>query len=583
MSAQEHQSRTSSQLLHNRIDRRRLMQSATAVGAASVAASAGLHVARPGAAQESGEASERLLRIGGGQAASWIRNFNPLVPDALPSAQYSIHEPLFVYSSTNGEITPWLATSWAFNGDNTVLTFNIREGVTWSDGTPFTAADVAFTMNLLKENTALSGSGGIRGVIDKVSSFEAPDATTFVVTFSDVFTPGLYLIGAQSIVPEHIWQDVEDPATFANENPVGTGPFTEIGAFQPQYYEVLRNPSYWQEGQPMIAGLAYPSYGSNDAGTLGLINDEFDWMSLFIPDIENTVITEDPENYHYWFPLLSGVVSLVFNHTRAPFDNVDVRKAMSMAIDRQQICSIAVYDYSTPADATGMSNLYEDWKNQEVIEAGQELVSFNIERANQLLDEAGFAMDGDVRRSPDGEAMEFELIMPSGWSDWVQAAQLLTQTMSEIGVNISARGVEVTSWYDSTYQGDFDLSLGTTGNSATPYDHFRNLMSTTTVQPVGETATVNWHRYGNEQATELINAFAATSDEAEQLELAHQLQQLSLEEWPIAPMHPGPLWAEWNTLHFEGFATEDDPYANPGPEEAPEKLLVLTRLKPKGQ
>lgn len=578
MSSSKHQSGTTEGNLKNRIDRRRLMQGATAAGAAGLFASTGMSLA---VAQDSDDPSERLLRIGGGQAASWVKNFNPLVPDALPSAQYGIHEPLFVYSSTKDEITPWLATEWAFNEDNTVLTFKIREGVAWSDGTPFSATDVAFTMNLLKENTALSGSGGIRGVLDSVTSFEAPDATTFVATFTEVFTPGIYLLGAQAIVPEHIWIDVDDPVTFANETPVGTGPFTEIGEFRPQYYELLKDPNYWQDGKPYVAGLAYPSYGSNDAGTLGLINDDFDWMGLFIPDIENTLVSEDPEHYHYWFPLLSGVVSLFYNHAKPPFDNVAVRKAISMAIDRQQINDIAVYGYSEPADATGMSNLYANWKSDEVIEAGKELVSRNVDKANQLLDEAGFARDGDVRKTPDGEAMEFELIIPSGWSDWAQASQLLSQQVAEIGVKVNPRGVEVTTWYDSTYQGNFELSLGGTADTATPYDHFQNLMSTELVKPVGEVATTNWHRYGNEQATELIANFAATSDETTQLEIAHQLQQIFLEEWPVAPMHPGPRWAEWNTLHFEGFSTEDDPYANPGPDQVAEKLLVFTHVKPK--
>src|SRR5690606_9255757 len=99
------------------------------------------------AAQDSSDGL-RLLRIGGGQAASWVRNFNPLVPDALRPTQFGVFEPLFVYATSNGEITPWLATDWSFNDDSTELTFNIREGVSWSDGEPFTADDVAFTFNL---------------------------------------------------------------------------------------------------------------------------------------------------------------------------------------------------------------------------------------------------------------------------------------------------------------------------------------------------------------------------------------------------------------------------------------------------
>lgn len=563
----------------NQLSRRRLLQGTAALGLASSISLSGLASLNVGAAQDSSDGL-RLLRIGGGQAASWVRNFNPLVPDALRPTQFGVFEPLFVYATSNGEITPWLATDWSFNDDSTELTFNIREGVSWSDGEPFTADDVAFTFNLLKENTALSGSGGVRGILKYVDRFEAPDSNTFVVTFTQPFTPALYPIGGQSIVPQHVWQEIEDPVTFANENPVGTGPFTEVGAFRPQYYELLRNPNYWQQDKPSIEGIAYPSYASNDAGTLGLINDEFDWMGMFIPDIDNTYVAEDPEHFHYWFPTTGASVGLFFNHTRPPFESLELRQAMSMAIDRDQIVSIAMFDYALPADATGMSDTYRQWKSQEVMEAGKELVTLNVEQANQLLDDAGFTRDGDVRVTPDGQSLEFELIMPSGWSDWMQVGQLLGQQMAAIGVNVIPRGIESTTWTDSTLKGDFDLSLGFSAVTASPFDHFQNLMSNDTVMPVGESASVNWHRFGNDQVTEWLGEFAASSDESEQMELVHQMQQAFLEHWPVAPIYLSPRWGEHNTRHFEGFPSEENPYANTSPGVAPEFLLVLTEVTP---
>lgn len=581
MSAKGRQLRKSDLVTRKRIDRRRLMQGATAVGTATVAASVGLPMTRGVAAQNSGDADIPLLRFGAGVSVGWVRNFNPLVPDALEPTKYGVHEPLFVYARTTGEITPWLATDWGFNENNTVLTFNIREGVKWSDGTPFTASDVVFTMNLLKENTALSGSGGIRGALEYVASFEAPDPTTFVVNFNEVFTPGLSHIGGQSIVPEHMWKDLDDPVTFANENPVGTGPFTEVGTFRPQYYELLRNPNYWQRDKPYIAGVACPSYRSNQDAILRMINDEFDWMSVFVPDVENTFVAENPEYFRYWYPLISSSVGLYFNHTMPVFDNVDVRKAMSMVIDREQICEIAQFGDANPSDATGMSNVYEQWKSQEVIEAGQELVSLNIEQANQMLDQAGYSMDGDIRRSPDGEPMEFELVVPSGWSDWVQTVQLLSQNLAEVGINISVDGVDPTTWSDRTFTGDFELSLGFSTVSPTPYDHFREMMSSETVAPVGEPSPVNWHRFGSDQVTEWLGALVGTSDESEQTQLVHQMQQEFLEQWPVVPIYQSPSRGEMNTIHLEGFPSEDDPYALPGPADEPSFLLTSTRLRPR--
>ena len=138
--------------------------------------------------------------------------------------------------------------------------------------------------------------------------------TTIVITFKQVFTPALYDVGEQMIVPEHIWKDVEDPITFLNENPVGTGPFTGVGAFQPQYYEVLKNPNYWQEGKPYIDGFRAPLYPNNDSANLALVGGEIDQASNFVPDIENTYVAKDPEHFHYWFPAVGSDRSPLHQH-----------------------------------------------------------------------------------------------------------------------------------------------------------------------------------------------------------------------------------------------------------------------------
>ena len=541
----------------------------------------GLGALSPALAHTQDDASTgNLFRVGGGQAASWVRNLNPLVPDSLRPAQYGIYEPLFIYSTTNGEFSPWLASEWSYNDDGSVLTFTLREGVTWSDGEAFDAEDVAFTFNLLRDNSALSGSSGVRAALDYVESFEATDPTTVTVTFSQPFSPALYAIGQQAIVPQHIWSTIDDPVTFANEDPVGTGPFTEIGVFRPQYWELLKNPNYWQAGLPKIEGLAYPSYGSNDAGTLGLINDDFDWMGMFVPDVEDSFVAQDPEHLAYWFPAVSGVVGLFFNTTKAPFDNADVRKAISMGINREQVCTVAMYDYTGPADATGMSDLYAKYKSEEVAEAGKDLVSLNVDRANQMLDELGFSRSGDTRTTPDGTPMEYDLVMPSGWSDWMQVAQVLSQNLKEIGVTVNPKGLESTTWYDATYKGEFDLSLGNSGSSPTPFDHFRNLMSAAAVAPVGQVSTTNWIRFGDEETDVLLSEFAATPDEATQIEIAHQLQQRFLDLWPVAPIFPSPSWGQSSSRHFTGYPSADNPYATPGPAVTPGFLLVTTTVEP---
>ena len=257
---------------------------------------------------------------------NWTRNFNPLLDQDSSRwpTQGGIYEPMLDLQHADRRDRALAGRQPGSSATTTrAITFTLREGVTWSDGEPFTSSDVKFTFDYMIENEGLSGTEGIRGVLPSIASVEAPDEKTVVITFKQVFTPALYDVGEQMIVPEHIWKDVEDPVTFLNENPVGTGPFTEIGAFQPQYYEILKNPNYWQEGKPYIDGFRAPLYPNNDSANLALVSGEIDMASNFVPDIENTYVAKDPEHFHYWFPAVGSTVHLYTNTTKAPFDDAE--------------------------------------------------------------------------------------------------------------------------------------------------------------------------------------------------------------------------------------------------------------------
>jgi ABC-type transport system substrate-binding protein len=152
-----------------RIDRRELFKRATAVGMSATAMYWAMtygFVPSKLAAQEASpapEVSDLLMTVSDEQSSTWIRNFNPLLPQGSSNRWPTIdgiYERLFIYTRVNNEIVPWLATDWEFSEDNLTLTFTLREGVLWSDGTPFTANDVAFTFNLFLENDAIPGNGG---------------------------------------------------------------------------------------------------------------------------------------------------------------------------------------------------------------------------------------------------------------------------------------------------------------------------------------------------------------------------------------------------------------------------------------
>jgi peptide/nickel transport system substrate-binding protein len=564
------------------MDRRQLMLRSFAFGTAAVAGTTAVSLgARTASAQDIPQ--DELVTMSQEQQQTWIRNFNPLLAEGSVRwpTHCGIYEPLLIFNVLTGETEPWLATAWEFSADGLTLTYTIREGVTWSDGTPFTAKDVAFTFNTLKEHADLPSAGGARFVLDSyVTAVEATSDTAVAFTFSEPFTPGLWDLGETMIVPEHIFSTVEDLVTFTNEEPVGTGPFTQIGTFESQYWELHANPNYWQEGKPYVKGFRFPAYPSNDAANLANTNGENDWFANFIPDIETTFVAKDPEHHHYFQPATGDEVMLYVNTTKAPFDDVNVRKALSMAIDRAQIVKIAMYDYTHPGDATGLSDGYSTWKSDAAVTAGEATMTLDVAEANRLLDEAGLTMDGDVRKLADGTEMSYDINVVSGWSDWVQAVQIIAQNFEDIGIKLEVRPYDFAPWFERVTQGNFDISIGWSAGGPTPYNFYRGQMSELTYHEIGQTSNENWHRFQNADADALLADFASSTDEAAQKDLVNQLQMLYVEQFPAIPLFPGPQWGQYNSTRFIDFPNEENPYSILSSYAYTERLLVMTTIKP---
>jgi peptide/nickel transport system substrate-binding protein len=520
----------------------------------------------------------KMVTISREQQASWVRNFNPLLAEGavrFPTLA-GIYEPLLVFNAMKGEFTPWLATKYEWSDGNKKLTFTTRSEVKWSDGQPFSAKDVAFTFGLLKKFPALD----LSGVWQFLDSVEATDGSTVVFALKRPFVPGLSYIGHQPIVPEHKWKDVADPVTFTDENPVATGPFTEVKTFQNQVYELGKNPHYWQKGKPAVDGLRFPAYPGNDQANLALINGEVDWAGNFVPDIDKTYVAKDPANNHYWFPLVGGTVTLYPNYTKKPFDDIKLRKAISMAIDRAQIAKIAVNGYTVGADATGLDDAYARWRDEKAVAAG-DWTNYDVAKANALLDEAGYAKGADGIRAKNGKPLRFDINVVTGWSDWVRAVQIVTQNLKQVGIDATLKTYDFSAFFEALQKGTFDMSMGWTNTEPTPFNFYRNLMATEFVKPVGEMSARNWHRFGAKEADPLFKQFESATDPAEQKRIINELQMIFVQQVPVIPLFKNPSWGEYSTKRFVGWPSKENPYAKLSPNNSPDYLLVLTEIKPK--
>ena len=521
--------------------------------------------------------ADGVLSLSVEQQSAWIRNFNPIGPgEARWPTQAGIYEPLFIFNGMTREWVPWLATDYSWSEDNLMLRFTIRDGVNWSDGTRFTADDVRFTFELLHEHRALDQ----RSVWSFLRAVETPEPNVVEFVFDRVFVPGLGDIAAQPIVPRHIWSRVDDPVTFANPNPVATGPFTEVNVFRNQVYELGRNPYYWRQGQPYAEALRFLAYPANDQANLALIEGSVDWAGNFVPAVERTFVQRDPEHNAYWFPAFGSMVFLYLNTAVPPFDDARVRKALSMAINRERLVEVAMYNYTSPAHPVALSDAYEDWRI-DVPEASN-WTRFDIDEANRVLDEAGCRRGRDgIRRTPAGDEMEYQIEVVSGFSDWVRGAQVIAGDLRAIGVRARLRPSEFSAWFNRMQRGDFNMSVAWGYDGPTPYASYKWLMSSATVKPLGESASGNFHRFGDDRVDELLREFERTVDAAGQRRIMGEIQTRFIELAPAVPLFANPLWSAWHTRRFEGFPTPEDPYAKPSPHASPDCLLVLTRLQPR--
>jgi peptide/nickel transport system substrate-binding protein len=355
---------------------------------------------------------------------------------------------------------------------------------------------------------------------------------------------------------------------------VATGPFTQVGAFGSQVYEVGRNPHYWQPGVPAVRALRFRAYAGNEQTLLALLGDELDWAGELVPAVERVFVRRDPVHHHYWFPLLDSPVFLYANTTRPPLGDVRVRKALSLAVDRQRLVAAALHGYSRPADGTGLGDAHARFRDPAAVARGGDWVAFDPARARRLLDQAGFPAGPDGRR-----ALPVVIAVPAGYSDWVASAQVVARDLRRVGVDASVRTSDFQAWFERLQKGEFALAIGRTELSATPYGFYHSLMASESVRPVGEAAPENWARFGLPAADALFARLEADDDPAEQHRATAALELLFAEHAPAIPLFGGPLWGEFNTSRFVGFPDASDPYAPLAPYLEPQSLLVLTRLR----
>jgi peptide/nickel transport system substrate-binding protein len=517
-----------------------------------------------------------VLTISNENGALWTCGFNPLnASDTLLSVGF-MYEPLvYVNPLQGGKTTPMLASSYSWGPGNKSLTFTIRQGVKWSDGTPMTAADVAYTFNLIKKYPGLD----LTGVWSVLSSVTAT-GNTVTMDFSTVAVPYFYYIADQTpIVPEHIWSTLSNPTTDPITHPVGTGPFL-MSKCSPSNITYTANPNYWQPGLPKIKKIEYPAYTSNTTANNDLANGTAQWGAQYIPAIDTFYKSKSP-NYNYWFPPTVNV-SLVPNLTNPLLSNVKVREAMSYAIDRAKVSTIGESGYEPPANQTGIvTPTFASSQDSSAVSAWGN--GYDPAKATSLLQSAGFHKGSDgIMVNSAGQKLAFTVLNIGDYSDWVASVQVIQQELMAVGISITPDNLSNTDFDADFYYGKYQLAYydqQTFGPSA--YYELNNWLNSANTAPVGKVAASNYERYSNPATDKLLNQYATTTDPATQQSILNQVQQVMVNDVPIIPVVEAVDWYQYDTGSFTGWPTPGNPYAQPSAYAYPDNEQVLLHLAPK--
>ena len=385
-----------------------------------------------GAATRSSALASGTLTVSFGNGSPFISNFNPFSATANLQAYGLIYETLWFWSmADSADNHGWLATSYAWSNGGKSITFQLRTGVTWTDGTPFTSADVAYTFNLLAKNADLNPDAL------PITSAVAHGPSTVTINFSSpAYTDINYIVGTTYIVPEHIWKGISYRTTFANATPVGTGSY-EVSKVSPSQLVMTANPHYYMPGLPHIATLRYLYFNGNTANDLAIESGSIDWGGAFIPNIKTTyeshkgfVVDAIPAAIANIIPNFTKTINGTYN----PMSDLAVREAFSDAINRTTIDNIVYDGESGPINNVALVEpLFSGVTTAQFM---NQRFSYNDAKAEALLKADGYTMSGGAM-TKDGKALALNIYVPDGWTDYQQDLQLLTSEEAAIGITVN--------------------------------------------------------------------------------------------------------------------------------------------------
>lgn len=538
-----------------------LRRGRAALGAAVVTA---LAVVLAGCSGSGGDstAGGGPLTIVGTSGSAILADFNPFQMStggaAGPTALFYL--PLESYNTVNSKYTQHLATGHTIVSPEEV-DFTLRSGVKWSDGTPVTAQDVIFTFNMLKKSPGLD-TGGVWQSLASVTS--SGDKVVFALKKpNSQLTPNLATV---PIVPEGVWSKVSNPVTYTNASPkVVDGPY-KLDSVSTVKVTAVPNPKYYaaasmKDAPQTVVGL--PEEPSNQIADLQ--HGSFDLYQINDSDrggFKKDYVDKDPAHNHSVMVPSASETTLFMNLAKAPFNDVALRQAINLAINRDQLALRAnINGYEPAISQTGILPSQKSLIPSSIPNGG--MVKQDLTKAKNILTTNGYRYSGSNLIGPDGKQVSFAIQTVQGFTDWTGVAQGLQSQLKELGINASVTQLQLNTAVSNLFSGQYDTAIWITGNQSTPYANFQSVLDSRLTAPIGTSAAGNYGRLKDPSVDALIDKVAASADTDTQNTALGQLATYMYEQVPVLDLVG--QWNSWtySTKHYTGWPTSSNMYANP--------------------
>jgi peptide/nickel transport system substrate-binding protein len=507
-------------------------------------------------------------------SAPYTADFNPYSPGNLAISNGMIFEPLMFFNTAKaGDVQPWLASGYSWGPGGKSLTFTLRHNVTWNDGKPFTSADVVYTFNLEKSNSAVNQYGL------PIASVTANGLYSATITFTQpVYTDLYYIAGKTMMLPEHIWKNITNPATWANPHPVGTGAYT-VAKLTPQVLTLTANPHYYIPGLPKVKTYQFIVYTNNSTADAAIQSGQLDWSGGFIPNINQTYLAKNPKYHLVNIPL--AVDYLIPNMAKGPTTSLALRQAISAALDRGYM-SQSVYNGYGPAINPEVLlspnfNTVASPKTQ-----GDTFGAASPAKAKQILQAAGYKLGANgMFSTPGGQPLTLNVKVVSGWSDYLSLLQIMQQELKPAGIGLNIVQEAYSVWLTDQNSGNFDLLMSNGGYTPSPYSFYYNLLDSAVTKPIGTQETIgDFGRYKNSTVDSLLNTIAGTTDTTTQNQAFYQLESIVKQQLPVIPLMEAQDEVEFNGNAVTNFPTTTNTWAGAATWLNPDCGWVAARLTP---